>query len=120
VALAATPSNDISLTPLKTPLPEANNQVGVISLIWQEFSVYGADIAQKALLVAKCESSLDPLARNASSSAVSIYQILKGTFTHYGCIGDRENPQDNIRCAARIYRATKSFKDWDASKQCWQ
>lgn len=68
--------------------------------------------------IAKAESEFNPLATNPKSSARGIFQILKGTWNDYGCLGDRFSPQDNIACARIIYDKDGT-RPWDASKDKW-
>ena len=55
-----------------------------------------------ALRIAKCESSLNPNARNKHSSAKGLYQFLDGTWKNY-CEGDVFNPEDSIKCFIKLY-----------------
>lgn len=55
-----------------------------------------------ALRIARCESTLNPSARNNTSSALGLYQFLEGTWEYIGSPGDRENPED----------ATLAFVTW--------
>ena len=55
-----------------------------------------------ALRIAKCESSLNPMARNKHSTAKGLYQFLDRTFANY-CEGDVFNPEDSIKCFIKLY-----------------
>lgn len=80
------------------------------------------------LLIAKCESGLDPQASAApKSSAGGIFQFLHGTFQHYGKLywgnldykeKDRFNPHDNIILAVWVIK-NYGVKDWSESASCW-
>lgn len=69
--------------------------------------------------IAAAESQFNPIAKNPHSSATGVFQILTGTWTGYGCTGDRTNPQDNIRCARIIYEASGT-SPWSASAAIWR
>jgi len=72
----------------------------------------------KFIRVAKCESSLNPEAKNKSSTAKGIYQIIIGTWDGNRCTGERWDFVDNIDCGYKLLK-TRGFQPWDASKQCW-
>ena len=59
-------------------------------------------LSETALRIGRCESNLDPLAKNPNSSASGIYQFVSKTFENY-CEGDVYNPEDNIKCFLEIY-----------------
>jgi hypothetical protein len=68
--------------------------------------------------IAKCESGNDPLARNPTSSAKGLLQIIDGTWKSFQCEGYVLNADDNFNCGIKI--ATQSgLHHWDASKACW-
>jgi len=89
---------------------------GILSVA-EKISVVFYD-APVMLEVAKAESRLNPLARNAKSSAKGLFQILDGTWEAYGCKGDVLNEDDNIACARRIYDES-GLSPWNASKASW-
>lgn len=68
--------------------------------------------------IANAESSFDPSAKNASSTATGLFQIVKGTWALYGCTGERTNAQDNIACAKKIY-ASEGTAPWVSSQDKW-
>lgn len=76
---------------------------------------------QMAKKVAFCESSLDPLKSHRTSSAKGLFQIIDSTWKHFNCKGDAFNPDDNIRCAYKIFKkfGWDSTASWRASKGCW-
>lgn len=78
------------------------------------------------LKIAYCESGngchgpiIDPTAKNPSSTASGVFQILKGTWKAYGCTGDVFNEDDNIACARKIYDDSGTTP-WDASRGGWK
>lgn len=64
--------------------------------------------------VAEAESGFNPNARNPTSTAKGVFQILNGTWKAYGCTGDVLNAVDNINCARKIYDAEGTIP-WDSS-----
>lgn len=70
------------------------------------------------LTIAKCESKLKPKAQNPDSTADGVFQIIDGTWKAYRCKGDKLNAEDNINCAAKIYKA-EGVTAWNASRACW-
>jgi len=83
-------------------------------------AVFGKD-SEMAIKVAFCESSLNPLTAHKSSSAKGLFQIIDPTFKQFNCVGNPFNPDDNIRCAKKIYDkfGWGSSGSWLASKRCW-
>lgn len=71
------------------------------------------------LQVAYAETTtLDPLAKNPSSSASGLFGITKGTWEDRKCTGDVFDAADNIACARKIYDKY-GLKPWEASKSKW-
>jgi hypothetical protein len=68
--------------------------------------------------VAKCESGLVPTAKNPTSSASGIFQILMSL--HGPSLGDLDvwNPADNIKFA-RILYDNGGLAHWSESARCW-
>lgn len=75
--------------------------------------------AQRVLpLIAQCESGNDPLAKNKTSTAKGLLQILDPTWRSFSCVGNVYDADDNFRCGVKI--ATRSgLNHWDSSKSCW-
>jgi hypothetical protein len=68
--------------------------------------------------IADCESDGKPSARNQTSTAKGLLQILDGTWKSFRCSGNVLNGDDNMRCGVKI--ATESgLQHWNASKACW-
>lgn len=70
------------------------------------------------LQVARAESRLVPSARNPTSSAKGLFQVLDSTWVLYGCLGDVLNEDDNIACARKIYDDSGLFP-WNESRYAW-
>jgi hypothetical protein len=77
-----------------------------------------------ALKVAECESGFNAKATNNNSSAKGVYQIIDGTFKLMKCEGDPLEPEDNIKCALKIYDHEggrfNTHLGWAASYPCHQ
>lgn len=61
---------------------------------------------ETALRIAKCESSLNPLAKNPNSTATGLYQFLDGTWEWIGAEAeglDRTNPEHSIDMFLKWY-----------------
>lgn len=71
-----------------------------------------------AVAIAICESGLIETAKNKGSSATGLFQILKGTFKDYNCLGDRLNAEDNAVCGIKILKISGTTP-WNESKSCW-
>lgn len=61
-----------------------------------------------AVRISKCESRLNPLAKNPYSSAKGIYQFIDKTWSNY-CEGNVFNQSDNIKCFMKLY---KKYPTW--------
>ena len=70
--------------------------------------------------IAYCESGLDPEAKNSSSSATGLYQIVHKTWVGHGCEGDKTDYKDNIACARKIYDGKQGLGAWQSSFSCWR
>lgn len=62
--------------------------------------------------IAQKESSMNPRAKNKSSSASGLFQIIAGTWYSNDCVGDKWNAEDNIRCAYKI-QSKRGFQPWE-------
>lgn len=68
--------------------------------------------------IIKCESGYNAAARNPTSSAKGLFQIIDGTWRHFQCEGNVLNAEDNYKCGLKI--ATQSgLHHWNASRHCW-
>ena len=81
-------------------------------------AVFGKD-GDLAVRVAKCESGLNPKAKNSTSSARGLFQIMQS----WHKIDQKWlfNEDVNIQVAYKLYQESgNSFSPhWDASKHCW-
>lgn len=70
--------------------------------------------------IARAESgpNLDPNADNPYSTADGLFQIIDGTWAHFGCHGSKYDPEGNARCAMTI-ASTSGLHHWDASAHSW-
>lgn len=68
--------------------------------------------------VALAESSFNATAKNPTSSASGIFQIVKSTWVAYDCQGDIMNATDNVACAEKIY-ADGGTSAWQQSESTW-
>lgn len=78
----------------------------------------------KALImksIAFSESGCRQFAKNPTSSASGVFQIMYNTARGYNC-GDRFNAWENMDCAIRIYKAA-GFSQWEVCNKgvvrCW-
>ena len=70
------------------------------------------------IAIADAESDFNASAKNPHSSASGLFQIIKGTWKAYECVGDPFNPTDNIECAKKIYEDSGT-SPWNESKHVW-
>lgn len=71
------------------------------------------------LKIAWCESRLETKAKNPTSSAKGLFQILDGTWEHFKCEGDPFNAEDNIKCGKKILDG-QGLSAWESSFSCWK
>ena len=69
--------------------------------------------------VANSESGLNPLAKNPSSTATGLFQILKSTWQDAGCTGNPKNANDNLVCARKLFDKSGT-KPWNESRDTWK
>lgn len=62
--------------------------------------------------IAKKESNMNPKAKNKSSSASGLFQIIAGTWYSNDCVGDKWNFKDNTDCAWKI-QGKRDFQPWE-------
>ena len=79
---------------------------------------------EKLEAIMLAESGGNPLAKNPSSSAAGSFQIVRGTWQYYSCVGDRFDFYDNLNCAIKIIKTDEAngkdgFKHWSASEKIW-
>lgn len=76
--------------------------------------------------IAKCESRLNPLARNPASSASGIMQFLDSSWYYYGKMywgedfytKDKLLAEDNVALGWYVYQ-TVGVSPWEESSHCW-
>lgn len=61
-----------------------------------------------SLKIARCESSMNPLAQSKSSSAKGLYQFISRTWNAY-CKGNPLKAEDNINCFIKLYPKHKNW-----------
>lgn len=73
--------------------------------------------------IARCESGLNPNAKNPASTASGIMQFLDSTYARYAKLyaitAPKSDPQAQLEMATRII-SEKGTKDWAASASCWE
>ena len=92
-------------TPLQQPVATCSMNPYIFETIESKIVRLATDsdvLPETALRIGRCESNLDPLAKNPNSSASGIYQFVSKTWDNY-CDGDVYNPEDNIKCFLEIY-----------------
>lgn len=100
----------------KPPEKIAYTEFEIVGLIRENF---GAD-ADVMLEVARCESELNPKAKNKHSTAKGLFQILDGTWQHFKCEGDPLNAEDNIACGKKVLDGQGLGGGWKESFSCWK
>lgn len=101
--------------------PETQKEPSVEELIKHYAGVYGVN-EQLALNIAKCESGLNPEAKNPYSSAKGVYQFIDGTWAWYSTkfefTGNVLSAKDNVELAMKVM-GKHGTNDWLASYGCW-
>lgn len=91
-------------------------------MIYQYASAYGVD-GKLALSIARCESQLNPHAKNTGSTATGIFQFLHSSWEgysllHWGYIPDVEDGARNIELGVWVL-ARDGTTPWVTSRPCW-
>lgn len=102
---------------LASETPYCYDPITCIRDVGEELGVPNQDILTM-IRIARAESGLRPRAKNPTSTASGVYQIIASTWYHYDCVGDKWDFEDNIRCAYRLYQRS-GFQPWNASKAVW-
>ncbi len=111
--------------PLTTPLATTNKEYITKTVYTHPITIedkikakFGKD-GDLAVKVATCESGLNPKAKNKTSSARGLFQIMQS----WHKINEKWllNPDINIEVAYKLYQESgNSFSPhWDASAHCW-
>lgn len=91
---------------------DCNNPAGYIRC-----KFYKGELTEKQAItmiaIGKAESGLRADARNKTSTARGVFQIIAGTWYAYDCTGDKYNYRDNIDCAIKIMKKS-GYTPWDA------
>ena len=81
-----------------------------------------ADKVDEALAIIQCESGGDPSIPNPTSSALGLWQFLKGWYAGKwsSVVGmfDPRDPVASMRAAAIVSRGGSDWGDWAASRHC--
>lgn len=62
--------------------------------------------------IAKKESNMNPNAKNKTSSASGLFQIIAGTWFSNDCLGNKYDYKDNTNCAWKI-QTQRGFTPWE-------
>lgn len=91
--------------------PAAEKPCDVVCIIR---AVFPDNAEDGAIRVAKCESGLNPAAKNENSSATGLFQIIRDTWNAYSDAGwSRTDPLHNTLVAYRIWRSDGgSWRQW--------
>ena len=91
------------------------------SLIYTTAQEYHID-PELFLRIAKCESALNPTAKNPLSTASGLFQFLNSTYSfyakRYGISLEKNDPRNQAELAARMI-ADGKISAWNESKSCW-
>lgn len=86
--------------------------------IGEEMGFKNSDITTM-VKIAKCESGYKANAKNPTSTATGIFQIIIGTWDGNKCLGERWDYEDNIKCGWQIYKL-RGTQPWISSQGCWK
>jgi hypothetical protein len=106
--------------------PETPLQGSVEQIIEETAKQHGFNDVELLKRIAKCESSLNPQAKNENSTALGTFQYLSGTWQE-GCkktgntdwtLDDRMDVEKATRMAI-WHISTGHLSKWNASASCW-
>jgi soluble lytic murein transglycosylase-like protein len=97
-------------------IQNAEAQMPPIQVMIHQKAVAANLDADMVLFVALKESNFEPLAKNPSSSATGLFQIIKSTWKAFECTGERTDPEDNTDCAVKILGSPNGLEHWRADK----
>jgi phenylpyruvate tautomerase PptA (4-oxalocrotonate tautomerase family) len=93
--------------------PRPSTKVEVEELIRERWA--GTGQADLAVRVARCESKLDPIAKNSRSTATGVYQLLA---MHWRGKFDPRDPVSNVNYAYGLWKSS-GWSPWNESRSCW-
>lgn len=120
-------AEEVTPTPTKSLESIKSDPISYIRFRGEELGLSN-NVIKTMIRISRAESTHDPKAKNKSSTASGLFQILIGTWEnkHYQCEGNRYSIVDNTDCAYKIYTVqTKlyekkgkvyNFSDWNESK----
>jgi hypothetical protein len=88
----------------------------IIEAIGEVAIQYGVNEAGMTQLI-RCESALNPNAKNPNSTASGLAQFIDGTWKIY-CEGEKSSPKDQLICLAKMI-SKKMYSHWNESRDCW-
>jgi len=101
-----------------TPSPRACYQnIDKIRCIGEDLG-YDNDVIKTMIRIARAESTFRSDAKNPSSTASGLFQIIYSTWNSNNCQGNAINVEDNIKCAYKIY-SKRGFQPWASSASSW-
>ena len=106
------------VTPTITPSPRScYDNIDKIRCIGEDLG-YDGKVISTMIRIARAESNFRSNAKNPTSTASGIFQIIYGTWNSNDCQGSAFNAEDNIRCAYKLY-ANRGFQPWASSSSKW-
>ena len=113
---------------LRKPRTEANGTINDCFITapnilhYPDLQVLGIKVDETMYAIIYCESRFDPEAKNPTSSARGLLQIIKSSeeFCEKGLGKDLDmyNPEDNILCGKYLMEHG-GLVHWEESKNCW-
>ena len=90
--------------------PFCNNVINCIRDVGEELGRDNKTI-MTMIRIAKAESNFKERAKNPTSSASGVFQIIAGSWYSNDCVGDKWVAEDNIRCAYKL-QEKRGFQPW--------
>jgi hypothetical protein len=97
--------------------PKCDDPISYIRCAGEKLGVPNEDI-RTMIRIARCESSMNPRAKNRYSSASGLFQVIASTWYSNDCVGDKWDFKDSTDCAYKLY-AKRGFQPWVSSRKCW-
>lgn len=102
--------------------PFCNNVINCIRDVGEELGRDNKTI-MTMIRIAKAESNFKERAKNPTSSASGVFQIIAGSWYSNDCVGDKWVAEDNIRCAYKL-QEKRGFQPWQVcatgKAQCYK